>query len=92
MYVANIIFIKSEWHTKYKWAGFICLATLSGASYYGQELIIPINDYIHAGKVTSEAELSSLLQEWMEYNDARWYIMNVRWLAMMYFFISKRNA
>lgn len=92
MILANIILIISEWRTKYKYVGFICMACVFGASYYGQALIIPINDYIHAGSVNSEQELTSLLKDWMKYNDARWIIMSIQWLAMMYFFTSKRNV
>ncbi len=92
MLIANIIFIVSEWKTKYKWIGLIVLACTVGASYYGQALIIPINDQIATGNVTDQAELTALLQDWMRYNNARWIIMTIQWLAMMYFFVSKRNT
>ena len=91
MLVANVIFIISEWKTKYRYVALLVLACTIGASYYGQALIIPINDLIATGNVTDQAELTTLLKDWMRYNDARWIIMTIQWLAMMYFFVTKRR-
>lgn len=91
MMLTNAIMIISEWKTRHKWPAIIALLCQCGASYVGQGLIIPINKTIAAGLPSNEA-LTSLLMQWMQYNDIRWVIMTIMWVTLMYFFISKRNA
>ena len=66
----------------------MALAAISGASYIGQQLIIPVNETIAQG-ITDQARLTEYLTDWMKYNDWRWMVMNVMWLALVYYYIAK---
>ena len=88
MFVTNVIMIVLEWKTKHRWTFFVALAGISGASYIGQALIIPVNDTIAQG-ITDQARLTEYLTDWMKYNDWRWMTMNVMWLALVYYYIAK---
>ena len=83
-----MIMIVLEWKTKHRWTFFVALAGISGASYIGQALIIPVNDTIAQG-ITDQARLTEYLTDWMKYNDWRWMTMNVMWLALVYYYIAK---
>ncbi len=51
-----------EWKTKHRWTFFVALAGISGASYIGQTLIIPVNDTIAQG-ITDQARLTEYLTD-----------------------------
>ncbi len=88
MFVANGIMIFLERKTRHRWTFVVALAAISGASYIGQQLIIPVNETIAQG-ITDQARLTEYLTDWMKYNDWRWMVMNVMWLALVYYYIAK---
>jgi glucan phosphoethanolaminetransferase (alkaline phosphatase superfamily) len=89
MFVCNLVLIWAEWRTRFRWVAIVAILGIIGSTLVGQLLIIPINQAIAKG-VATQAELTPMLQEWMKLNDVRWVMMNVMWLALMYFFLSKR--
>jgi glucan phosphoethanolaminetransferase (alkaline phosphatase superfamily) len=89
MFGCNLVLIWAEWRTRFRWAAIVAILGIIGSTLVGQLLIIPINQTIAKG-VAAQAELTPMLQEWMKLNDVRWVMMNVMWLALMYFFLSKR--
>ncbi len=91
MFICNAIMIWREWHTKYRWTSIISMIGIVGSTIVGKLLIIPINNEIALGK-TNQADLTVMLQTWMNYNDIRWIMMTIMWLALMYFFLTRNNT
>lgn len=89
MFVCNALMIWKEWRTKFRWTSIIAMIGILGSTIVGTQLIIPINDEIATGTVTEQGKLTGLLQQWMDYNDIRWILMTLMWLALMYFFLNK---
>jgi hypothetical protein len=89
MFVCNVILIVAEWRTRFRWVALLASTGIIGSTLVGKLLIIPINQTIAKG-VATQAELTPMLMEWMKLNDVRWVMMNVMWLALMYFFLAKR--
>ena len=90
MFVCNLIMIWKEWKTKYKWTSLIAMLGIVGSTVVGKLLIIPINDEIALGQ-TNQADLTIMLQSWMDLNDIRWILMTIMWLALMYFFLTRND-
>lgn len=90
MFLCNAIMIWKEWHTKFRWTSIIAMIGIVGSTIVGKLLIIPINDEIALGK-TNQADLSIMLNRWMDLNDIRWILMTIMWLALMYFFLYRKN-
>ncbi len=88
MFISNAVLIWQEWRTRFRWAAIIAMLCIIGATYVGQIHIIPINNAIAEG-LSSAAELSEKLEQWMFLNDVRWVIMSAMWIAMMYYFFGK---
>lgn len=91
MFVCNLVMIWQEWRTKFRWASIIAMIGIVGSTIVGKLLIIPINDEIALGK-TNQADLTIMLQKWMDLNDIRWILMTIMWLALMYFFLAKKES
>jgi hypothetical protein len=90
MFVCNAIMIWKEWHTKFRWTSIISMLGIVVSTIVGKLLIIPINNEIALGK-TNQADLSIMLNRWMDLNDIRWVFMTIMWLALMYFFLTRDN-
>ncbi len=90
MFLCNAVMIWQEWHTKFRWTAIIAMIGIVGSTIVGKLLIIPINDEIALGK-TNQADLSIMLNRWMDLNDIRWILMTIMWLALMYFFLKRKN-
>ena len=90
MFLCNGIMIWKEWHSKFRWTSIIAMIGIVGSTIVGKLLIIPINDEIALGK-TRQADLSIMLNRWMDLNDIRWILMTIMWLALMYFFLYRKN-
>lgn len=90
MFLTSLIMIKSEWKTRFRWLAIGALACLSGATYVGQALIIPINKTLTV-PVTDQAQLTAYLEHWISYNNIRWMLLTIMWLLMMWYFIAKPN-
>jgi uncharacterized membrane protein len=90
MFVCNAILIWKEWNTRFRWTSIIAMLGIVGSTIVGKLLIIPINDEIALGK-TNQTDLTSMLQTWMDYNDIRWIMMTIMWLALMYYFLTRNN-
>ena len=87
MFLTSIIMIWREWKTKFRWHAIIGFLGVTGATFVGQFLIIPVNESIAAG--VDQAQLTELLNEWMVLNDIRWTIINIMWLALMIYFLMR---
>lgn len=92
MFLFNLIMIWKEWRGKYRWASIVSMLGIVGSTVVGKGLIIPINDEIATGKILEQATLTQMLQQWMDYNDIRWILMTMMWLALMYYFLTRSNA
>jgi len=77
-----------EWKTGMRWIAVGSMACLTGATYVGTLHIIPINKIL-AGRLTDDARVTDLLQQWMRLNDIRFVVMTISWLLLMYYFGSK---
>ena len=82
--------IRAEWKTPFRWLAIGALACLSGATYVGQVLIIPINKTLTV-PITDQAQLTAYLEHWISYNNIRWILLTIMWLLMMWYFIAKPN-
>lgn len=85
MFLTSLVMIWLEWKTKFRWLAVIGLLGVVVATAVGQILIIPVNKTIAAG--VEPAELSGLLERWMQLNDIRWISVTIMWLALMIYFL-----
>jgi glucan phosphoethanolaminetransferase (alkaline phosphatase superfamily) len=90
MFLASIVFLVTEWKTRFRWTAILSLLCISAATYVGWLHIIPVNKLIKAG-VADQAQLTPLFKQWMMLNDIRWVLLTVMWLTLMYYFIAKGN-
>jgi glucan phosphoethanolaminetransferase (alkaline phosphatase superfamily) len=90
MFVALAVMVVSEWRTRFRWVAVGALACLAAATYVGTQYIIPVNKILK-GRITDQAQLTQLLQRWMELNDIRWVLITIMWLLLMYYFVARGN-
>jgi hypothetical protein len=90
MSVCLIIMLITEWKTRLRWVPILWIPGLLIPVYVQQALIEPINTMLANG-VTDQAQLDSLLQQWMFLNNVRWIILTIMWGVTMYYFIAKGN-
>lgn len=88
MALAIGVMLVTEWRTRFRWVPLAWIPGLGGTVLIQQLLIEPVNRRLAAG-VTDQAELLSLLQQWMLLNRVRGVVLTVMWLIMMVYFIRK---
>ena len=90
MAVSIVIFIITEWKTKFRWIALLWIPGLLAPVIIQQVFLEAINDQFIAG-VTEMATLKSLLSKWMDLNDLRGIILTTMWGVTMYYFIAKNR-
>jgi hypothetical protein len=88
MFLCSVIMVWKDWKTSMRWIAAGSLACLALATYVGTLHIIPINKIL-AARVTDQARLTDLFQQWMFLNDIRWVLMTLSWVLLMYYFGAK---
>ncbi len=88
MFVASVVMVVTEWGKAQLWQSLVGLAAITVSTVVGKGLIIPINKRITAG-VADDATLVPLLKRWMQYNDIRFVVMTLGWIAMMWYFAAR---
>lgn len=90
MFLAIIFMGISEWKTKLRWVPIAAGLILGAATFVGTGQIIPINKQLRAG-VTDQAQLTELMNKWINLNEFRFWALTALWLLMMYYFMAKGN-
>jgi hypothetical protein len=91
MFLTGAIMTWREWRTPQRWYPLGALLCLATATFVGTRRIIPVNKIL-ATHITDQAQLTSLLQRWMELNDIRWVLLTIAWLLLMVYFFRKGNT
>lgn len=88
MFVAGVVMVVSEWGKPQLWQALASLAATSGTTFVFQGLIRPLRDKIAEG-LPDDAALQPLLKRWMVFNDIRFVVMTIGWIAMMWYFAAR---
>ena len=86
MMVCCVILVIEEWKTKLKWYGIGVLLLIILATALTIIYIFPYNRSMAAG-ITSQEELTLVLNKWMRLNITRVSLWTVQWLLMMIYFL-----
>ena len=88
MIFAIFVMLWSEWRTRFRWVPIAWIVGLGVPIWIQQGPIESINTILKT-HVTDQAQLSTLLQQWMMYNHMRWAILSVMWGVTLYYFVAK---
>jgi hypothetical protein len=91
MFLTGLIMIWQEWRTRFRWLPIAAVLCLGTATFVGTRRIIPVNKIL-ATHITDQAQLTSLLERWMNLNDIRWVLLTLMWLLMMIYFFRKGDT
>jgi hypothetical protein len=91
MSVCLVVMLIAEWRTKFRWVPLAWIPGLGIPVVIQQKFIEDINGQFKAG-ITDPAKLKVLLEDWMFWNDVRFYILTTMWCITMYYFISKNRT
>ncbi|MFL5403362.1 MAG: hypothetical protein ACJ8BF_11160 [Gemmatimonadales bacterium] len=91
MFLTGAIMVWREWRTRLRWLPLGALLCLAAATFVGTRRIIPVNRIL-ASHITDQAQVTALLQRWMELNDIRWVLLTLSWLLLMIYFFLKGNT
>jgi len=85
-----IVMLISEWRSKFRWVPLAWIPGLGIPVVVQQKFIEDINAQFKSG-ITDPAKLKVLLDDWMFWNDIRFYILTVMWCITMYYFTAKNS-
>ena len=90
MLVLAVVMTMAEWKTPLRWLPIVVLAGIVIATTLTVIVILPLNDLMSKG-ITNQAQLDSIMNEWMFLNKIRVGLWTVQWLSMMIYFAYQTN-
>jgi hypothetical protein len=88
MFLSLIIIIVHEWRTRLKWPALAAFLTLGAATFFGTLRILPINHKLKEG-VTDQAQLTEMLNRWINLNETRFVLLTLLWIILVYYIFRK---
>ena len=82
MFLSLIVITIHEWRSKLKWISIAGFLTLGAATFFGTLRILPINHKLKEG-VTDQAQLTEMLDKWIDLNETRFVLLTILWLLLV---------